>query len=386
MNMNDDLDYFKSNYSEARRSFRHSLDDISKRWPAARLTSQPIGHPDAQDLTIDWIHAPANDSKQRLLIISMGEHGVEGFIGSAVLTIFTKEYLPLLNPDDTGIILIHAINPWGMQHLRRVNAQNIDLNRNFLWDPNFFTTKGQDFNAEYTRIFTYLNPGRKLQGGPAFFFSKFAFFIQTLWNLLIFGQRTTYTAVLLGQYRFPRGIYYGGDAWASETRLMMDLYRQRIAEYEQIVHLDMHSGYGPRYQMSIVNSYLEPQSSAEMQENFAYPLVVKSNPAEFYSMQGDMIDFLYTLVQNEFPHKRYYGTSFEFGTFGDTIPARLHSLQTMILENQCYHYGSSNAGIRRRIQQDFLELYYPSAPEWRNKALADARQAFKGILKAYHYI
>lgn len=384
--MYDDLCFFKSGYAEARHSFRQSLPEISKRWPAARLTSHAISHPDSQDLTIDWIHAPTNHHRQRLLIISTGEHGIEGFIGSAVMAFFSKEYLPFLDTNNTGLLLIHAINPWGMQHLRRVNADNIDLNRNFLWDEDFFKTKGLIFNPEYARIFTYLNPQRKLPGGLKLSLNKAAFLLQTLWSLLTYGQRTTYTAVLLGQYRFPRGIYYGGNDWAEETRLVMDLYRQKIAEYEQIVHLDIHSGYGPRYQMSIVNSYLEAQSSWEMQTNFSYPLVVKSNPSEFYSMQGDMIDFLYTLVQNEFPQKRYYGASFEFGTFGDSIDARLHSLQTMVFENQCYHLGSSDANIRQRVQKDFLELYYPSAPEWRRKALADARQAFQGILGAYHYI
>jgi len=210
--------------------------------------------------------------------------------------------------------------------------------------------------------------------------------MQTIWNLLILGQQTTFTAVLLGQYRSHQGIYYGGREWTEETRLVMELYRQTIAEYDQIVHLDMHSGYGPRYQMSIVNSYLESQSSQEMQFNFIYPLVVKSNPAEFYSMQGDMIDYLYSLIQNEFPKKHYYGASFEFGTFGDTALARLRSLRTMVFENQSYHYGTVDTHTAQHITHDFLELYYPMARDWRDKALLDARQAFTGILNAYQYI
>src|SRR5690606_39367139 len=34
-------------------------------------------------------------------------------------------------PEDTAVLLIHAINPYGFSHIRRVNEDNIDLNRNF---------------------------------------------------------------------------------------------------------------------------------------------------------------------------------------------------------------------------------------------------------------
>ncbi len=386
MNMENDLAYFKTDYYEGRAAFRKSLAEISQRWPQARLTSQSLNLPGSEDLTIDVIQAPATGRKEKALVFSTGEHGIEGLLGSTALALFTNEYLASLDPADTGLLLIHAINPWGMQHLRRVNSGNIDLNRNFIRDAHFFASKGKTYNADYARIYDYLNPHAQLKSGPAFIVDKISFLLQTFWNLLIYGQKMTFTAVLLGQYGFPQGIYYGGSEWAEETRYLMELYRQTIAEYDQIVHLDMHTGYGPRYQMSIVNSYLEPLSSQEMQANFAYPLVVKSNPAEFYSMQGDMIDYLYTLIQNEFPDKKYYGTSFEFGTFGDTALARLHALSTMVFENQCHHFGSDDAGVRQSISNDFLELYYPHAEDWRMKALADARQGFTGILKAYHYI
>lgn len=384
--MDNILEYFKSNYYEGRAAFRKSLAEISRTWPEARLTSQSLNLPGVEDLTIDIIQAPAIRKQDKALILSTGEHGIEGLIGSTVLALFTNEYLPRLDPEDTGLLLIHAINPWGMQHLRRVNPANVDLNRNFLWDAKFFATKGAGYNADYARIYSYLNPRGRLKGGLAYTVKNISFLLQTIWNLLVYGQKMTYTAVLLGQYGFPQGIYYGGSEWAEETRTVMSLYRQTIADYNQIVHLDMHSGYGPRYQMSMVNSYLEPLSSQEMQENFAYPLVVKSNPAEFYSMQGDMIDFLYTLIQNEFPEKKYYGTSFEFGTYGDAALARLRALATMVFENQCHHFGSDDGGLRQSILDDFLELYYPSAADWRMKALVDTRQGFAGILKAYHYI
>ncbi len=99
----------------------------------------------------------------------------------------------------------------------------------------------------------------------------------------------------------------------------MDLYRQALQAYDQILHLDMHTGYGPRYQMSLVNSVLETTTSQEFVQKFDYPLVVAANREEFYAIRGDMIDYVYALRNGEFPGKKLYATSFEFGTLGDRL-------------------------------------------------------------------
>jgi len=57
--------------------------------------------------------------------------------------------------------------------------------------------------------------------------------------------------------------------------------------------------------MSIVNSYLEKRSSQEMSNTFKYPSVGKTTPAEFYSIQGDMIDYIYTLPKTNFHSNPY---------------------------------------------------------------------------------
>ncbi|MGW8249614.1 MAG: DUF2817 domain-containing protein, partial [Anaerolineales bacterium] len=140
----------------------------------------------------------------------------------------------------------------------------------------------------------------------------------------------------VGQYHDPRGIYYGGTQLQEETRLLMKLYRRQLQPYRQILHLDIHTGYGPRYQMGLVNSALEPRDSEGLATEFHYPLVWKANTSEFYDIQGDMIDFIYQLVDNEFPDKGLYGTAFEFGTFGSSVLAAVRDLRATILENQLY--------------------------------------------------
>jgi hypothetical protein len=56
--------------------------------------------------------------------------------------------------------------------------------------------------------------------------------------------------------------------------LLIDLYRKAFSTFNQILHLHKHTGYGPRYQVSIVNFVHEKRSSQGFVEKFNYPLVV----------------------------------------------------------------------------------------------------------------
>jgi hypothetical protein len=191
---------------------------------------------------------------------------------------------------------------------------------------------------------------------------------------------------LLGQYRYPHGLHYGGEGYQEETQTLMGLYRDSIRGYAQILHLDMHTGYGPRYQMSLVNSAHEPRRSQEFVQRFDYPLVVAANPEEFYAIKGDMVDYIYELFQNEFPEKRFFASALEFGTFGAANTANMRGLRAMILENRVRWYGAANDALRQKVQTEFDEMFYPEEEKWRLKALEDGERAFRGILQAEGFI
>ena len=110
----------------------------------------------------------------------------------------------------------------------------------------------------------------------------------------------------------------------------MNVYRQGFAGYKEIVHLDMHTGYGPRDQMTMVTSPHEKRSAAEITARFGAPRVAAANPDEFYTMQGDMIDWEYQLVIKEFPGIEFFAATCEFGTYGDSTLQAARSLRTTI--------------------------------------------------------
>lgn len=368
---------FPTTYESSRERFRGYLPAIQKMWNKAALQQHAMSYDNS--LTIDWIYSPAAEKNEKVLVFTTGEHGVECYVGSAMMHKFVEEYLPKLDPRTTGILLVHAINPWGMKNHRRGNRDNIDLNRTFMLDPLFDST----FNPAYDRIHGFLNPPGKLTNT---FFNNLAYLFSLIWHVSSMGMKNFRNALLLGQYRHPNGLYYGGRDMPEETRTIMELYKIALHDYAQVLHLDMHTGYGPRYQMSLVNSALDNNPSNYFEDRFDYPLVVAATADEFYAIRGDMIDYIYALKQRDYPTKRLYATSFEFGTLGDTLYGLFQSPRVMIHENRAYWHGTSNEQVHADAKRGFEELFNPSAADWKDKAVKDAEQAFEGILKAEGYI
>jgi hypothetical protein len=369
---------FPETYEKSRNRFQQNLNSIQKIWPNAELSRHVYDKDD--DLSTDWIHANALGSNEKVFLLTTGEHGIEGYVGSAMLQRFIENFLPRLDPKTTGLFLLHAINPWGMKHNRRTNANNVDLNRNFVWKPELIDT---EFNPEHRDIDGFVNPKRPLK---FYWISLGIYMFRLPWYLIKMGFQGFKKTSLLGHYRNSMGVHYGGRTYQDETLLMMRIYREALKRYNQILYLDMHTGYGPRYQMSLVNSVFEEGNSQYFSTRFNYPKVVAVNTDEFYELRGDMLDYLYELRQNEFPEKRLYANSFEFGCYGSSIGSIIKFMLALALENQVYHFGTGNPQIRARVERFFLEAFNPQSEKWREKALADADLAFEGILQAEGYL
>jgi hypothetical protein len=366
---------FPSSYEDSRARFIRDFELLRPQWAESHLETHPLKTDPS--LSIDYARAVPR-KKENLVIITTAEHGIEGYVGSAMLKIFMDEFAPRLNPENTGLLLVHAINPWGMKNKRKVNENSVDLNRNFVYGK-FNTEINPDF-----KILKYLfTPQRPVR---SFFMESLSFWGRVIRAMLTSGISRVSTAALLGQHQTPKGFYYGGTQHEESAQVLMGLYRNALEEYDTVIQMDIHTGYGPRDQMSIIIPPVDPISSKEAAEKFKYPLVQKINPEEFYAISGDMGEYYYLLRNEEFPLKKIFVCGFEFGTFGDSLPARIRSLRAMIFENQLNWHGAVNETSEQAIRHEFNELYFPADPQWREKALSDCRQATTGILSAFGLI
>ena len=121
-------DSFSSSYSEAREKFQQAVAAAGGR---AESFKHPDFGPGGEELATDAVWFGPSEASRVLVLIS-GTHGVEGYCGSgAQIDWLRREEFKLL-PSDTGALIIHAINPHGFAWTRRVNEDNVDVNRNWV--------------------------------------------------------------------------------------------------------------------------------------------------------------------------------------------------------------------------------------------------------------
>jgi hypothetical protein len=120
------------------------------------LEAHPIGAagPGDEELTVDVGYFPGGDP-ERVLVVSSGVHGVEGFFGSAVQVALLEQWASV-NPPSTKCVFLHVLNPFGFAWLRRFDENNVDPNRNFLLPGERF----EGAPEAYARLDSFLNPRR----------------------------------------------------------------------------------------------------------------------------------------------------------------------------------------------------------------------------------
>lgn len=363
-------------YEASRDRFRANLSRLLRQWPASRIETHIVAA-DGEDLSIDVLRAPATSQPQHLLLITTGEHGIEGFVGSAILELTIREVLPTLDPASTSLCLVHAINPWGMKHEQRTNAANVDLNRNFVtsWDSPPPTNDG------YRSLRAIFQPQGPM---PAIPWNRLLVTSQVVRLALVGSSAMLRQALLAGQYEEPDGLYYGGSAWQPETQVMRGLYEECLHAAPHLLHIDLHTGYGPRDSMSVVNSALDPVPSAEWAKRIKFPNVVAATAQEFYHIEGDMIDYMYRKHGDTTPTTEMYATCFEFGCLGDSLFAQIDSLWRTVASNRLRQHGAASEAIANEVRRLWRESYRPSEPAWEQKATMDALRALRGILRDQH--
>ena len=363
-------DSFLNSYEEV----RSHLQDLAGRL-GVEISSHPIDESDG--LYIDSFYLPSTEEKTNLIVLTTGVHGMEGYIGSTMLDVFFNEIHPTLDTSDTGVLVVANVNPYGMKYYRRYNENNVDLNRNFILDwENFDLTS----NKEYPKVDTFLGPTGKIGNG---LWHEVGFYLSLGKTAIIDGAGTISDALLTGQYEYPQGVYYGGTGDEASTVYLKDVFSQCLdSSYENIVHIDIHSGYGPRYNMVIFNSVFETMTEAESQAAFGYDYIIAHDSEAFYATTGDTTDFFYRLAQQKQAEAQLFSTCFEFGTIGDDFFDTILSLKYTVDENRNHWYPTTNAISAQIVQENYKELFYPTETAWREKTVEDFTTATLGVLNA----
>ena len=366
---------FLNSYEDVRANVQKRIATLKKDGVKVKYTEYAIDESD--NLYIDNFYIPALQEQKNLIVLTTGVHGMEGYIGSVMLDVFFEEIYTELDKKDTGVLVIANVNPYGMKYMRRYNENNVDLNRNFIMDWERFDLSS---NKDYPKVQSFLEPKGKI--GNAFW-HEVGFYLSLAKEAIFTGADVISDALLTGQYESPQGVYYGGTGDEASTKYLKGVFNDCLdGEYENIVHIDIHSGYGPRYNMVIFNSVYETMTEAETKKAFNYDYVISHDSESFYATTGDTTDYFYRLAESKNTDKELFSTCFEFGTIGDEFFDTILSLKYTVDENRNHWYHTENSTSAEVVKENYYELFYPTEKEWREKTVEDFKTATKGVLDA----
>jgi len=171
---------------------------------------------------------------EAMLVLTSAMHGEEGFCGSGcqVALLGDQPLLDRARAAGVGIMLIHAVNPYGFSWGHRTNEDNIDLNRNFC-----------DFSRPLRENHHYrtLHPLLVPEAWPPTGENQAAIqaFIERE------GMQAYKEGMMAGQHDEPAGLFYGGREPAWSNRTLRAIFREYGQGRQRIGWIDYHTGLGP---------------------------------------------------------------------------------------------------------------------------------------------
>ncbi|MEO2034133.1 MAG: M14 family metallopeptidase [Planctomycetaceae bacterium] len=337
--------HFSPTFAEARNRFMRAAATVG-----ARVTSYEIDGDFQEDLAIDV--AVLGEEELPTVVISSGVHGVEGFLGSAIQLAFLEQLRGTNSQPSIRYVLIHSVNPFGFSRLRRFNEDNVDLNRNFLNNTDSY----EGAPDGYAGLNGFLNPA-----SPPSRFEPFK--LKAMWNIWRSGLQSLKESIAGGQYKYPRGLFFGGHAPCRSTQLVQENCDSWLGSSESIVHIDFHSGLGPfgTYKLLLVEGS-DSDCSSWFAETFGVEYVEPLAEAEgtAYKVSGLFGGWM----QGHFSPRDYRFVGAEFGTYGV-----IRVMGAIRAENRAHHYGSEDSAIYQSTKKELLECFCPNDPSWRRRVL-----------------
>lgn len=339
--MKVDMPALPADYRSARAAFLAAARDAGAEvWEHMH----PLPGPDLGPLAISTAHI--NPDAPRQLMVVSGTHGVEGFAGSACQTAMLRSPMARNVPNSVGMFLVHALNPYGFAHVRRVNEDNVDLNRNFI---DF--TAARPSNPEYDKIADLLVPAEWDAE------TREATTNALLEWMAEVGADDAQAVVTRGQYEHETGLFYGGRAPSWSRSTFETFTRSRLGRAGKVSIIDLHTGLGPRGHGEIISA-AEPGTEAYERAQRWYDGQVRSSAGgESVSapLQGEWLD----AAPSWLPNAETTGIAIEWGTVDG-----LEVLDALRGDAWLHGHASPDHDLAPEIKARLRDAFAPDDPDW----------------------
>ena len=352
------VEAFSPTYATARQKFLQAC-------MAAGLRAQAHVHPlkgrDGEALAMDVAVDGAADAKH-LLILTSACHGVEGHCGSGVqvFALHDQEWRQKAREAGVAVLYVHALNPHGFSHGRRVTNENVDLNRNFL---DFGGSKPFPVNAAYAALHELLLP----QTWPPT--AEHPAAVEG-W-IGAHGAKDYQAAVTAGQYQFPDGLFFGGNAptWSNQT------FRRVLREHAQVAHdlawIDLHTGLGPNGHGERIFACKDDKAAYERANAWWGAEHAVTSIYDGSSTSALLNGLMWNSVYEECPKAQFTAIALEYGT----LPM-LEVTGALRADHWMHkHPGKASPELAASIRQNMLNAFYTDTDAWKGQIISQARQA-----------
>lgn len=338
--------YFSSSYAKAREKFLLAGADVGV--SVASYHNPAATGPAGEELCTD-VACLGPDNADKVFVVMSGTHGVEGFCGSGCQIGFLREGLYKELPPKTTLVLVHAINPYGFAHLRRVNEDNVDLNRNFIDHD-----QPPPLNPAYDKIHNLLVP--PAWSGP----SKTAADKALEAIITMHGPRAVQAALTGGQYSHPNGLFYGGQRPVWSNRIWRKILKEYIAGHRHVAFVDLHSGLGPYgYGEPIFRGRFDTVGYLRARDWYGESVTSSEDGT---STSTPIAGNTASALDHEISDAELTAITLEFGT----LPP-FEVLNTMRADHWLYAYGDPATPLGASIKTHMREAFYCDNDDWKQR-------------------
>lgn len=348
---------FGASYADARQRFLAGADAAGMR---VQSHLHPLRGRDDEVLAMD-VALDGDPQAERLLIVSSACHGVEGFCGSGIQVFATYDKPWRAHARDAGVavLYVHALNPHGFSHGRRVTEDNVDLNRNF-----------HDFsqplppNPAYDELHACLLPS---QWPPtADNEAVIAHFIGRK------GLAAYQTAVSQGQHSHPEELFFGGLAPTWSPRTFRQVLRESAHRARRIAWIDLHTGLGPCGMGERIFACRDDEQALRRARDWwgGDGQTPVTSIYDGSSTSAKLTGLMWGVFYEECPQAEYTAIALEFGT----VPL-LDVINALRGDHWLQANPQASAGLASVIRRRMKDAFYVDNDDWRAQVLSQARQA-----------
>lgn len=354
---------FSRTYAQARQKFLDAAAD-------ARLPVEAKTHPltgrEGETLAMDVARDGAPNAA-KLLVLTSGCHGVEGFCGSGVQVLALRDAAFRARAAQAGVavLYVHALNPYGFSHYGRTTHENVDLNRNF---HDF--SQSLPVNEEYRELQPILVPDTwpPSPGNTQ----------QVMGYVGRHGIAHYQAVISRGQYEFDDGLFYGGRAPSWSNLAVREVLRTHGRRAGRIAWIDFHTGLGPNGVGERI--YAGRDDAATLARSKAWWAGGGRTPVtsiyDGSSTSAFLTGLMFGAVYDECPQAEYTGLALEYGT----VPV-METFQALRAEQWLRRHPEAPEALANAISGQVFEAFYTDTDAWREQVVDQAREAISQAIE-----